>query len=78
MEIVSYEQNEGTQEMMEVLRIVSGSWPIALMFVAGCIGVVLLYLIRRSFKYKEDMNLTRVQTSRDVTHYNYDDAGAGR
>lgn len=54
---------------MEALKIVAGSWPLALMFVAACGGGVMVYLIRRSYRYHEDLSVTRGETARDVTRH---------
>jgi hypothetical protein len=53
--------------MLRVLEIIAGSWPIAFMFFAATVGLVLLTLIYFRRKDRKDELNSRISLARDVT-----------
>ena len=54
---------------MEVLRIVSGSWPLAVMFIALCVASVVLYIIQWFKRSDRDDKALRAAQATAVTTY---------
>lgn len=59
--------------MIQVLSIIAGSWPIAIMFIATIAGGVVLYLIRWFKKADEEDKAYRA--SQAIVVRQHDDAG---
>lgn len=62
---------------MEILRIVSGSWPIAVMFIALCVAGVVLYVIQWFKRADREDKAYRAAQAREISTYkgNHDNAG---
>lgn len=54
---------------MEALRIISASWPFAVMFVGFCTAIILIVLIRSWRASDREDREFRANTARDVTPY---------
>jgi hypothetical protein len=52
---------------MEALKIVSESWPFAIMFIAACVALVAFYITRQIEKSAERDRSYRAESARNVT-----------
>lgn len=62
---------------MEVLRIISGSWPLAVMFLGACTAGIVLYFIQWIKRSDRDDKALRAEQATAITTYkgNHDNAG---
>ena len=55
--------------MMEVLRIVASSWPIAVMFIALCVAGIVLYVIHEIKRADREDKAYRAAQAREISTY---------
>ena len=54
---------------MQVLSIVAGSWPIAVMFIATCIAGIVLYVINWIKRDAREDKAMRAATAREIATF---------
>jgi hypothetical protein len=56
--------------MLEYLKVIAGSFPIAVMFIAFCVAIVALYLINWFKRADIEDKALRASQAKTVTRYN--------